>query len=525
MIGMNKPVSSIDAAWEVERLLSYAVNKELIAPLDRIAARNALLELMQLPEPYVGSQSIESPESPMETLEHLLDFAVEMGIIAENTLTHRDLFDTKLMGCLVPRPSEVMREFASLDSKRGIRAATDYFYQLSIDSLYIRMGRIQRNLYWRTPTEYGELEITVNLSKPEKDPREIALLKNAPSASYPKCLLCLDNVGYAGRLNHPARQNLRVIPLQLAAEDWYFQYSPYVYYNEHCIVFHGEHVPMKMSALTFERLLDFLEQFPHYFIGSNADLPIVGGSILNHDHFQGGRHTFPEEQAPMLEAFTHPDYPEVQAGIVRWPMSVIRLSSPHRMPLIQLALHIFKAWGQYSDATVEILAYTEETPHNTVTPIARMSANGNYELDLVLRNNRTNEEHPEGIFHPHRNLHHIKKENIGLIEVMGLAVLPGRLREELGFIAEILVGTRNSEEITQDAAHIQYKHAEWIHELIRKYGTSLSPEVAHAVLRDEVGAKYLAVLEDAGVFKQSLEGQNAFRRFMISLNLVSSHNR
>jgi UDPglucose--hexose-1-phosphate uridylyltransferase len=517
---MSQSNSSIDAAWEVERLLSYAINQELIAPLDRIAARNALLEVLQLPAPYAGPQPIESPDSPIETLEHLLDDAVERGIIADNTLTHRDLFDTKLMACLVPRPSEVMREFTHLTSTQGIRAATDYFFQLSIDSLYIRMDRIQRNLYWRTPTEYGELEITVNLSKPEKDPREIALLKNVPSASYPKCLLCLDNVGYAGRLNHPARQNLRVIPLQLAAEDWYFQYSPYVYYNEHCIVFHGEHVPMKMSELTFERLLDFLEQFPHYFIGSNADLPIVGGSILNHDHFQGGRHGFPEEQAPILEACTHPDYPEVHAGIVRWPMSVIRLSSQNRTQLIQLALHIFKAWGQYSDASVEILAYTKETPHNTVTPIARMSADGNYELDLVLRNNRTNDEHPEGIFHPHRNLHHIKKENIGLIEVMGLAVLPGRLREELEIIAELLVGTRTPEMITRDAAHPQHKHAAWIDELIKKYGTAMSMEAAQVALREEVGAKYLAVLEDAGVFKQSHDGQNAFRRFMGSLGFV-----
>jgi UDPglucose--hexose-1-phosphate uridylyltransferase len=517
---MSQSNTSIDAAWEVERLLSYAINKELIAPLDRISARNALLELLQLPAPYAGPQPIESPYSPIETLERLLDDAVVRGIITENTLTHRDLFDTKLMGCLVPRPSEVMREFTRLASVHGIRAATDYFYQLSIDSQYIRMDRIQRNLYWRTPTKYGDLEITVNLSKPEKDPREIALLKNVPSASYPKCLLCLDNVGYAGRLNHPARQNLRVIPLQLAAEDWYFQYSPYVYYNEHCIVFHGEHVPMKMSALTFERLLDFLEQFPHYFIGSNADLPIVGGSILNHDHFQGGRHAFPEEQAPILEAFTHPDYPEVRAGIVRWPMSVIRLSSQHRAPLIQLALHLFNSWGQYSDASVEILAYTAETPHNTLSPIARMSAEGNYELDLVLRNNRTNDEHPEGIFHPHRNLHHIKKENIGLIEVMGLAVLPGRLREELEIIAEILMGASTPEDITRDATHPQHKHAAWIDELIKKYGTAMSMEAAQVALRDEVGAKYLAVLEDAGVFKQSHEGQNAFRSLMGSLGFV-----
>jgi len=509
--------SGVDAAYEIERLLQYGVRKRLIEPMDVIYTRNLLLDALGLEEPYAGPPPADTPETPDDVLERLLDDAAARGLIAENTLTHRDLFDTKIMGCLLPRPSEVYAEFRRIAAAEGVRAATDWFYALSIDSGYIRMDRIRKNMYWLAPTEYGDLEITVNLSKPEKDPREIALLKNAPSVAYPKCLLCEENVGYAGRINHPARQNLRVLPVRLDGDDWRLQYSPYVYYNEHCIVFHSRHVPMTISDRTFERLLDFLEQFPHYFVGSNADLPIVGGSILNHDHFQGGRHTFPEEKAPLLRTFLHPDWPDVRASIVKWPMSVVRLTSPNRTQLFKAASHLLAAWRGYSDESVGIRAFTGETPHNTITPIARMRPNGVYELDLVLRNNRTSDEHPEGIFHPHRELHHVKKENIGLIEVMGLAVLPGRLKEELAAIEALLTGASNDAGWADDAAHPLHKHADWIRGLLAAHGTSMTPADAERLLRDEVGRIFLAVLSDAGVFKQDEQGLTAFAAFLGSI--------
>ncbi len=514
---MTAPSRGVDAAREVERLLQYALHKRLIEPLDVAYSRNALLELLRLPEPYGGAAPEEALDSPTEPLERLLDYAAEAGILEENTLTHRDLFDTRLMGCLMPRPSEVVREFRGIAAAEGVQAATDRFYGLSIDAAYIRMDRIARNLYWRTPTDFGELEITVNLSKPEKDPREIALLKNAPSVAYPKCLLCADNVGYAGRLNHPARQNLRVIPLQLDGEDWFFQYSPYVYYNEHSIIFHSGHVPMQISDRTFDRLLDFLDRFPHYFIGSNADLPIVGGSILNHDHFQGGRHAFPEEKAPVARTFSHPELPDVRAGIVKWPMSVVRLVSHNRAQLHKAAAAMLAAWRAYSDESVGVRAFTGDTPHNTITPIARLTPNGEYELDLVLRNNRTSDEHPEGIFHPHRELHHVKKENIGLIEVMGLAVLPGRLKEELEAIAALLTGRSGDSGWRQDSSHPLHKHAAWIERLLAAHGTSVAEAAAEKLLRDEVGGIFLRVLTDAGVYKQDAEGQAAFAAFLASM--------
>ena len=509
--------AGVDAAYEVERLLQYAARKGLIEPLDVAFSRNALLELLRLPEPHAGAAPEETLDSPVEPLERLLDYAAEAGILEENTLTHRDLFDTRLMGALMPRPSEVVKEFRSIAGSAGVQAATDRFYALSIDSAYIRMDRVARNLYWRTPTDFGELEITVNLSKPEKDPREIALLKSAPSVAYPKCLLCADNVGYAGRLNHPARQNLRVIPLKLDGEDWFFQYSPYVYYNEHSIIFHSGHVPMQISDRTFDRLLDFLEQFPHYFIGSNADLPIVGGSILNHDHFQGGRHVFPEEKAPIARTFAHPDFPDVRAGIVQWPMSVVRLVSRSRAQLRRAASAMLAGWRAYSDESVDVRAFTGDTPHNTITPIARMTPNGEYELDLVLRNNRTSEEHPDGIFHPHRELHHVKKENIGLIEVMGLAVLPGRLKDELERIAALLTGRSADFGWRDDAGHPLGKHAEWIDRLLAAHGTGLQEAEAEALLQREVGGIFLRVLSDAGVFKQDAQGQSAFAAFLQSM--------
>lgn len=552
-----------EAAYEVERLLAFALQRGWIEPYDAAYARNSLLDLLRLQEPYGGggaqghaqlhervqpheraqlheharpnvqphsSALAPAPESAEEPLSRLLDYAAAAGILEADTLTHRDLFDTRLMGCLLPRPSETVRRFRDITERDGVKAATDWFYALSIDSDYIRMNRIRRNLYWLAATEFGELEITVNLSKPEKDPREIAMLKNAPSSSYPKCLLCADNVGYAGRLNHPARQTLRVIPVTIGGEEWFFQYSPYVYYNEHCIVLSGEHVPMRVTERTFERLFDFLDAFPHYFIGSNADLPIVGGSILNHDHFQGGRHVFPEEKAPVTKTFVHPDRPDVRAGIVKWPMSVVRLRSRSRESLSRAAVEMLEAWRAYSDESVDVRAFTGDTPHNTITPIARFAGDGSgeYELDLVLRNNRTSEEHPEGIFHPHRDLHHVKKENIGLIEVMGLAVLPGRLKDELAAIRDLLTGRSQdggwrsgigSGASGNGAAgeHPLAKHAPWIERLLATHGTNLAEDKAEALLRDEVGRIFLRVLSDAGVFKQDDKGQAAFAAFLASV--------
>lgn len=507
------------AALAVERLLQFARQNGLIEMLDIYPSRNALLELLGLQSPYQGEVPEERLSSPVVVLEELLNYAAQKGILEADTVTHRDLFDAKIMGLLMPRPSEVIRQFHQNDQLFGIETATKQFYQLSINSNYIRMDRIQKNEYWLAPTEYGALEMTINLSKPEKDPREIAMLKSIDKSAsrYPACMLCIDNVGYQGRLDHPARQNLRVLPVKLDGEQWYFQYSPYVYYNEHCIVFHEKHVPMQISKFTFYRLLDFIEQFPHYFIGSNADLPIVGGSILDHDHFQGGRHSFPMEKAPVEALFQHPDWKGITVGIVNWPMSVIRISTHQRHSLIKLCEIILDAWKAYRDPEAEIYSYTEQNgkkvPHNTITPIARRNERGEYEVDLVLRNNRTSEEHPDGIFHPHQHLHHIKKENIGLIEVMGVAVLPGRLKEELGHIRHILTGKQKGDSTGSLPSGIQ-KHKDWIAQLVKQYGQSLTEEEAEQVLQQETGHKFKQVLEDAGVFKRTEDGQAAFRRFL-----------
>lgn len=515
---MNK----INTAFEVERLLQFALKHKMIEKLDIIPSRNALLDLLKLEEPFTGEVPEETLESAAEILDNILDYAAENKLIEDNTVTYSDLFDTKIMGLLMPRESEVVKNFNAAYKEKGPREATDEYYALSKASNYIRMDRIAKNLYWKAPTEYGALEITINLSKPEKDPKEIAASKLRPQSNYPKCLLCLENAGYAGHLNHPARQNHRVIPVTLDDEQWYLQYSPYVYYNEHCIVFNEKHVPMKISSKTFERLLDFVRQFPHYFVGSNADLPIVGGSILSHDHFQGGRHVFPMESAPVEAFFKNENFGSVKAGIVKWPMSVVRISSKDREELLRTAKKILDSWREYSDETVGILAYSkingEIVPHNTITPIARRNKAGEYELDLVLRNNRTSEKHPDGIFHPHKELQHIKKENIGLIEVMGLAVLPGRLSVELKEAEEILQGNadrlKKAEENTEDSIH---KHVEWIKELMERYGTGLSSEKASSLLKEEVGNKFLRVLQDAGVYKRDEEGQKGFVRFMQSI--------
>lgn len=522
----GRHLAKTDLAFELERLLAFARKTGLLEKEDVIPARNALLDLFGLAEPAEADTEAlmaDVPdESPAPILERLLDGAFEAGLLPENNATYRDLLDARIMGLLMPRASETNRTFWRLAREQSIEAATDYFYRQSIAANYIMMDRVKKNEYWLADTAYGQLEITVNLSKPEKDPREIALLKNAPAASYPKCLLCVENAGYAGRLNHPARQNHRVIPLELCGEPWYFQYSPYVYYNEHSIVLHRDHIPMRITPLTFRRLAAFLELFPHYFIGSNADLPIVGGSILNHEHYQAGRHRFPMEKAPVEAAYRHKAFAGVRAGIVRWPLSVLRLQSApeDKERLLALADHVLAAWRGYSDPAAGVLAHSEgaggeRVPHNTITPIARYNAAGELELDLVLRNNRTDADRPDGIFHPGRRLHHIKKENIGLIEVMGLAVLPGRLKAELAGVERILTGEERCDAAAlAEASHPLAKHAAWIAELVAAHGTNLQAEEAGALLKAEVGRKFAEVLADCGVFKRDGAGREAFRRFL-----------
>ena len=486
-------------------LLGYALRVGLIEDCDRTWAANRLLEALEL-------DNWEEPgtvrERPLEeVLKDILDWAVENGRIEEGT-TSRDLFDTELMGRLTPRPSQVIRAFRTRYEKFP-EAATDWYYQFSQDTDYILRYRIAKDVKWVAPTPYGDLDITINLSKPEKDPRAIAAAKTAPQGGYPKCQLCRENEGYAGRMNHPARQNHRIIPITIDGKDWFFQYSPYVYYNEHCIVFNGQHVPMKIDRSAFRKLLDFVKQFPHYFVGSNADLPIVGGSILSHDHFQGGRYTFAMEKAPVEKAVSFPGFEDIECGIVKWPMSVIRLRSADDDRLVDLAEKILTTWRGYTDEAAFIFAETDGEPHNTITPIARMR-DGKFELDLVLRNNLTTEEYPLGVYHPHQELHHIKKENIGLIEVMGLAVLPARLKGELALLAEALVAGRD---IRADEA--LEKHADWAEELRTRY--TFTRENAMDILQKEVGVVFAQVLEHAGVYKCTPEGREAFLRFIESV--------
>ena len=450
-------------------------------------------------------------EDELETvLGEMMDYAYEKGIMTENSIVYRDLFDTKVMGLLVPRPSEVIRKFQELYAKSP-KEATDYFYKLSRDTDYIRRYRIKKDQKWIAQTKYGDLDITINLSKPEKDPKAIAAAKNAKQSGYPKCLLCIENEGYAGRVNHPARQNHRIIPVTINGSQWGFQYSPYVYYNEHCIVFNSQHIPMKIEHDTFCKLFDFVKQFPHYFVGSNADLPIVGGSILSHDHFQGGNYEFAMAKAPVERNFTVKGFEDVKAGIVNWPMSVIRIASKDTERLIALADVILNAWRGYTDETAFIFAETEGEPHNTITPIARKRGDL-YELDLVLRNNITTEEHPLGVYHPHAKLHHIKKENIGLIEVMGLAVLPARLKGEMEQLAEAIV---TGADIRKD--EVLEKHADWVEEFLPKY-EEINRDNIMDILHKEIGDVFMQVLEDAGVYKRTAEGQAAFDRFVESLN-------
>ena len=488
----------------LDALVNYAAACGLIQEEDKSYAFNRLLEVMELD----SAEAEGSVSAPLcDILEALCDDACRRGVIGDN-IVERDLFDTKLMGVLTPFPHEVRRKFSELYAQSP-ESATAWYYQFSQDTNYIRRDRIQKDRKWTYDSKYGTLDVTINLSKPEKDPRAIAAAKLAPQTDYPKCQLCSENEGYAGRMNHPARQNHRLIPVTIAGSQWYLQYSPYVYYNEHCIVLNRRHTPMKIDRACFCKLFDFVKQFPHYFVGSNADLPIVGGSILSHDHFQGGNYEFAMAKAPVEEPVEFAGFGDVKAGIVRWPMSVIRLSCPDSDRIIQLADKILSAWRAYSDPSVSVYAETEGTPHNTITPIARKRGE-NFELDLVLRNNLTTEEHPLGLFHPHARLHHIKKENIGLIEVMGLAVLPSRLKTELAGLREAIL---DRADIRGDEALA--KHADWVDGLRERY--SFTPENTEDILCREVGAVFEQVLEDAGVFKRDDRGRAAFLRFTASV--------
>ena len=492
----------------IKGLVEYGRNTGLLKEEDEIYARNQILEVLKLDE-------YEEPEGPVENsdlekiLKELLDYACEAGVLESDSVVYRDLFDTKLMNCLMPRPSEVTAEFWKR-YEESPQAATDYFYKLSQDSDYIRRYRVCKDLKWKTATRYGDLDITVNLSKPEKDPKAIAAAKLAKQSGYPKCLLCMENVGYAGRVNHPARNNHRIITLTINGSRWGFQYSPYVYYNEHCIVFNGQHVPMKIDKAAFIKLFDFVKLFPHYFLGSNADLPIVGGSILSHDHFQGGHYTFAMAKAPIEKHFQMEGFEDVEAGIVFWPMSVLRLRGKDSDRLIDLADIVLKAWREYTDEAAFVYAETDGEPHNTITPIARKNGDM-FELDLVLRNNITTEEFPLGVYHPHQELHHIKKENIGLIEVMGLAVLPSRLKKELADLGQAIIEGRDIRADEELA-----KHADWVDEFLPKYA-SITAENVDQILQEEVGLVFARVLEDAGVYKCTEEGRAAFGRFLASV--------
>ena len=503
----------------IAKLVQYGLETGLIRPEDAVYTENKVLELLHIDALDEAAESAvvsyePGNESLIAELPQILgaicDYAYENGILEENTVGYRDLFDTKVMSLLVDRPSNIIRHFQEL-YQEDPKKATDYHYKFSQDTDYIRRYRIARDRKWVSPTEYGDLDITINLSKPEKDPKAIAAAKLAKQTSYPKCLLCMENEGYAGRLNHPARQNHRIIPVTINGSQWGFQYSPYVYYNEHCIVFNSQHVPMKIERATFGKLLDFVKQFPHYFVGSNADLPIVGGSILSHDHFQGGCYEFAMAKAPVEKKVTFAGFEDVEAGIVKWPMSVIRISGEDTDRLIELADRILLSWRGYTDEAAFIFAETDGEPHNTITPIARKRGD-KFELDLVLRNNITTKEHPLGVYHPHAELHHIKKENIGLIEVMGLAVLPARLKDELEHLKTAMLEGRDisgDEELG--------KHADWVEELKEKYG-SFQADTIDKVIQDEVGLVFSKVLEHAGVYKRTEEGQAAFMRFIASVH-------
>lgn len=491
----------------IKKLVQYGLETGLVPACERNYTINLLLDLFRQDDYEEPAEEYENVDLE-ETLGELLDEAVKRGLI-EDSIGYRDLFDTKIMNCLMPRPAQVQEKFWK-EYEKSPETATDFFYKLSQDSDYIRRYRIKKDRKWTVDSPYGTIDITINLSKPEKDPKAIAAAKNAKQSSYPKCLLCMENEGYAGRLNHPARENHRIIPITINDSGWGFQYSPYVYYNEHCIVFNGQHVPMKIERNAFVKLFDFVKLFPHYFLGSNADLPIVGGSILSHDHFQGGHYTFAMAKAPMEESVTIPGYEDVEAGIVHWPLSVLRIRHRDEKRLIDLASHVLENWRGYTDADAFVFAETDGEPHNTITPIAR-KVGDTFELDLTLRNNITTEEHPLGVYHPHAEYHHIKKENIGLIEVMGLAVLPARLKDELELLASYILEGRDLAE-----NEMLQKHADWVKDFLPKY-KDINQDNVMDILQEEVGQVFVKVLEDAGVYKCTPEGRAAFRKFLATL--------
>ena len=490
----------------IDSLVSYAMNHGLAEPVDHQVLTNRLLDLLHKDD-YESSDEPQT-EDLEEILAGILDYAVANGL-CDDGITARDIFDTRVMGAVTPMPREVIRTFREKYAKSPVEA-TDWYYQFSCDTDYIRRYRIAKDMRWKYPSPYGEMDITINLSKPEKDPKAIAAAKNAPQTAYPKCQLCRENEGYAGRMNHPARANHRIVPIEICGANWCLQYSPYVYYNEHCIVFNAEHVPMKIDRSAFDKLLDFVRVFPHYFVGSNADLPIVGGSILSHEHFQGGHYTFAMETAEIEKEVSFAGYEDISAGIVKWPMSVIRLTGKDPARISELADKILTVWRGYSDESVGVVAFSDGEPHNTITPIARRRGE-DYELDLVLRCNITTEEHPLGVFHPHADKHHIKKENIGLIEVMGLAVLPSRLKKELTDLAQAIV---DGKDIASD--EVLSKHAPWVEELKKQY--TFTQDNAMDILMQETGKVFAAVLEDAGVYKNTDQGRAAFVAFVDAVN-------
>jgi len=493
-------------AFYTEQLICYALKFRLIEEEDKRVVRNQLWHFLGIKNPEKTS-IINCPENISEILEPLMDKAFDEKILKSNLTTDRDLFETALMGILTPRPTQIINQFRYTEALLGVETATNWLYKLAKHLNYIQCARIAKNENWKCQTAFGELEITINLSKPEKDPKEIAEASKNPPSNYPLCVLCAENEGFAGSYNQAARQNHRLIPIELCNEKWFFQYSPYLYYNEHCIVLSEEHRPMKIDVDTFTRLLEFTQQFPHYFIGSNADLPIVGGSILSHDHFQGGKHIFAMAQAPLLYRFVNNKYTNLSIGIVNWPMSVIRLESENQTDILEAANEIFNAWKLYTNDDIEIRAFTENIPHNTITPIARRKKSA-FQLDLVLRNNRADAQHPMGIFHPHEHLHHLKKENIGLIEVMGLAILPGRLKQEIGDMLDFI----HENGLEKKYPHLE-KHKHWIDELKAKHS-----HISESVIKESIGEKFIEVLQNAAVFKPNHQGQGAFIQFLTTIN-------
>lgn len=488
----------------IAKLIEYGLKTKLIMPEDEIFIRNRLLECLELTE-WNDTVADDGDMTIDEILDSINDYATENGLMS-GTNEARDLFDTRVMAVLTAFPREVIKKFND-DYSVSPKTATDNYFEWNKNTNYVRAGRIAKDMKWVYDSEYGKLDITINLSKPEKDPRDIAAAKTAKATAYPKCMLCLENTGYPGRIGHPARQNLIPIPMTVHNQKWCFQYSPYGYYNEHCIIFNSQHIPMKIDDEVFGKLFDIINTLPHYFVGSNADLPIVGGSILSHEHFQGGNYTFAMETSPVEYEFSLNSFPDVKAGTVKWPMSVIRLNSTDREQLEKACAHILKAWRAYSDEAVGIYAFSGDTPHNTITPIARKKGNS-FECDLVLRNNRTDDEHPLGIFHPNSTLHHIKKENIGLIEVMGLAVLPARLKNEMELLADTLVNN-GTEAVRKN--EVLEKHADWVEEFMTR--NTVTADNVNEIIQKEIGSVFSQVLEDAGVFKRNSEGSAAFRRF------------